>query len=478
MKKLDRYVLYNFLGPFVVSFGIAIFVLVMQFLWLYIDEIAGKGVNLVLLMELIAYKSVTVFPLALPIAVLIATVMAMGNMAERHELPSMQSAGLSLPRIMYSLIVAAAGIAAFSYLCSNYLIPAANLQFSSRLIDIRRQKPALTLEQGFFNDDFKQFVIRIGHKAKDGERIADIMIEDQTNPGHSAFNQILADSGQMFSTAERRFFVMHLFKGTQYQQPRQQLKGKRYPFIRTNFQSWTKVWDMKEFELVRGEEGRLLGQHSVMSMADLRIRMDSLGSMVNSGGQLALDNMLEGVKRSQRIGKPIPTRNDGANAEQATQSPGAIHALVLPKQTLEKPLNQYPSLAETFLPRDRHNLLKHARTQAGTAKSIVESRIAQTNSRRLAWVKSGFELYLKYSYAAVCFVFLFIGAPMGAIIRKGGFGYPILVSISFFVTFVFLTILCQKLAEAFVLPPFWAAMMPCLLLVPVAAVLVRKATKS
>jgi len=148
---------------------------------------------------------------------------------------------------------------------------------------------------------------------------------------------------------------------------------------------------------------------------------------------------------------------------------------VLPKQEISRPLNEYASFAETFQGQFRYNLLKEAKTLSGIAKSSVETRIAQTESRRLEWVKTGYELYIKYSFALVCFVFLFIGAPMGAIIRKGGFGYPILVSIIFFVAFIFLTILCRKLAESNVMTPFWAAMMPCISMIPVGGYLTSKA---
>lgn len=493
MKKIDSYLLKSFVGPFVVSFGIALFVLVMQFLWLYIDEIAGKGAGILILLELIGYMSISTFPMALPIAVLIASVMVMGNLAERYELSSMRSAGVSLIRIMFGLILVAGGISVFSYFCSDYLIPVANLKFKSRLFDIRRQKPALTLEKGIFNEDFRQFVIRIGDKEKDGETISNVMIEDQTNMGKAQFNQILADSGQMYTTKEKRFFVMNLFDGTQYQEPGTQGKSQqqKYPFIRTNFKSWTKVWDMKEFEMVRTGEDRFSGQRSMLSMNELRANMDSLTIKIREGGQLAIDDIMTSLKRKVEPPKPptspasttaaVPEKLDAktikarAAAMELRKSRASQDGPLLPKQELTKPLNQYNSLAETFRGQDSYNLLKNAKTQAGVNKSLVETRIAQTESRRKEWVKTGYELYIKYSFALVCFVFLFIGAPMGAIIRKGGFGYPILVSIIFFVTFIFLTILCRKLAESYVMSPFWAAMMPCVGLVPIGFYLTRKA---
>jgi lipopolysaccharide export system permease protein len=279
MKKIDKLLLNSSLGPFAVAFFIAVFVLVIQIMWLYIDEIAGKGVSVFIMLELVGYMSVSVFPMALPIAVLIASVMVMGGLAERYELSSMKSAGIPLIRVMRMLILLAASVAVFSYVCSDFLIPIANLKFKSRLFDIRKQKPALAIDEGVFNEDFRQFVIRIGDKDPDGETLGDVMIEDQTNLGQVKFSQILADSGQMYTTADKRFFVMNLFNGTQYQEPGNQgpsTTKRRFPFIRTNFKSWSKVWDMREFEMVRTDEDRFSTQRTMLSMTQLRQNVDSL----------------------------------------------------------------------------------------------------------------------------------------------------------------------------------------------------------
>lgn len=500
MKKIDKLLLTSFIGPFVVSFGIALFVLVMQFLWLYIDEIAGKGVSLFIMLELIGYLSISTFPMALPIAVLIASVMLMGNLAERYELSSMKSAGVSLMRVMRSIILVAAGVAFFSYVCSDFLIPIANLKFKSRLYDIRKQKPALTLEKGVFNEDFRQFVIRIGDKANDGETIRNVMIEDQTNAGRLKFNKILADSGQMFTSDDKRFFVMNLYNGAQYQEPSPQGKttGQRYPFVRTRFKTWTKVWDLSEFEMNRTDEDRFKNQRSMLSMSQLRKNMDSLQLEMYNGKQGIAEDLVANLKRkpvNSNLPNPLvqskemflkdsldrltalsKVRNKKkpkvvAPPKPLVKAPGPV----LPKQVLTKNLTEYQSLLETFEPASHEKLLKDALTQSKTGKTALDRRKDNIESRRKEEVKTGYELFTKYSFAFVCFVFLFIGAPMGAIIRKGGFGYPILVSIIFFVTFIMLTIMCRKLAEAYILTPFWAAMAPSVVLIPIGAYLTRKA---
>lgn len=502
MKKIDKLLLTSFVGPFAVSFGIALFVLVMQFLWLYIDEIAGKGISIFIMLELIGYLSISTFPMALPIAVLIASVMVMGNLAERYELSSMKSAGVSLLRIMRGLVLVAGGIALFSYICSDFLIPLANLKFKSRLYDIRKQKPALTLEKGVFNEDFRQFVIRVGDKAPDGETIKDVLIEDQTQAGRVKFNQILADSGQMFTTRDKRFFVMNLYNGAQYQEPGTQGRSSGqggYPFIRTHFKSWSKVWDLSEFEMNRTDEERFRGQRSMQSMSQLRSSIDSLYQEIDTNRLDMANDLMANLRRLTRKPdplsdpaererrrqdsialalaeqRPLPKKITGAGGIVLPTVPGIALGPELPRQQLDKPLREYDSFLETFEAGSRDKLRRDAAVQSRTGKVIVERRLAQIDSRRKEAVKTGYELYMKYSFALVCLVFLFIGAPMGAIIRKGGFGYPILVSIIFFVTFVMLTILCKKLAEAYVLPPFWAAMAPCLALAPMAAFLSRRA---
>lgn len=493
MKRIDKLMLSSFGGPFAVSFAIALFVLIMQFLWLYIDDIAGKGVSIFILLELIGYLSISTFPMAFPIAVLIASVMVMGNLAERYELSSMKSAGIPLIRVMRSLIICAVGISLFSYICSDFIIPISNLKFKSRLFDIRRQKPALTLEPGVFNEDFRQFAIRIGKKARDGETIQDVMIETQQT-SQARFQKTMADSGQMFTTRDRRFFVMNLFDGYQYQEPGSSSgrASQKYPFVRTKFDSWTKVWDLKEFDMSRSDEENFKGQRTMLSMKQLRLNVDSFGRAIQQTQQTIADDLLYNLKKEpvkfqhatpsaadtlkKTAPKLAPAKNIKKGAVQPPLKPlGPSSTVKLPEQKLEKPLAEYASIVETFVPADRPALLKEAANRIRTAETTVDTRKTQVESKRKEMVKTGYELFTRYSFALVCIVFLFIGAPMGAIIRKGGFGYPILVSIIFFVLFIFLTIFCRKLAELYLLSPFWAAMLPCLLLIPISSYLTIRA---
>jgi lipopolysaccharide export system permease protein len=490
MKKVDKLLLKSFVGPFVVSFGVALFVLIMQFLWLYIDEIAGKGVSIFIMIELIGYLSVSTFPMALPIAVLIASVMVMGNLAERYELSSIKSAGVSLLRILLPLAFVCTGIAFFSFVTSDVLIPKANLKFRSRLFDIRKQKPALSIEEGTFNDDFRQFVIRVGEKEKDGETIGKVIIEDQTNVGRSKFNQILADSGQMFTTADKRFFVMRLYKGAQYQEPTSNgvAQSQKYPFIRTNFGSWTKVWDMQEFEMSRTDEDRFKSQRSMLSVAELRKSVDSLYQLMgNTQQDVASDLMTNLKKNATPIPNPVEqaqqdsARRAGVTGIQQPPTANVTTFLELPPNTpIRKSVLDtatMTSILDCFEEKDRKTILDNALRQYQVSKSGFDNRKKQFENKQLEMVKTGYDLYSKYAFALICLVFLFIGGPMGALIRKGGFGYPILVSIIYFVVFIFLSIFCRKLTETYVLTPLLGAIMPVLVLVPIAVFLTNRAVK-
>ena len=198
------------------TFLIACFVLIMQTLWVYVDEIAGKGAGLLMLVELIGYMTVSLVPMALPIAVLISSVMVMGNLAERYELSSIKSAGVSLTRVMMPLFFVTCGIAAFSYFCNDTLIPISNLKFKSRLYDIRKQKPTLSIEERLFNDDFGDVVIRVNNKIGEDGEVEEVLIYDHNVSNENRLSEISAKKGRMYTTEDGKFFVMDLEEGSQF----------------------------------------------------------------------------------------------------------------------------------------------------------------------------------------------------------------------------------------------------------------------
>ncbi len=540
LKKLDKLLITSFVPPFIVTFFIALFVFVMQTLWLYIDDIAGKGVGFFLLTELVGYLSVSMVPLSLPVAVLISSVMVLGNLAERYELSSMKSAGVSLWRTMAPLMVITGLIGVFSFFCSNYFIPVSNLKFKSRLYDIRQQKPALSLEESLFNQDFQGFSIRIGDKLPDNSTIKDVLLYDNTEASQARLSMVAADSGHMFGSEDHKYFVMQLYEGQQISEPKPITKaGKRnYPLMRSKFKSWTKVFDLDQFEIDRTDENLFKSHHTMLSNRQLLVAIDSIDKEIKEKGNRMADSnnrhffflnkiALEKNKERQKqeaeekrtqmdslraskkdvpdtiATKPMPPKPDSiAIKKQATAPPvkaptkSPVKARITPskpvitkptpkentpakkpeppkkpeevgfKQVLDKPLDQYSSFLETFEPSRQNELLEKAKSPIHVIQDQAETTLRSLEKTKESRVKHVFEFHSKFSLAFACLVFLFVGAPMGAIVRKGGFGWPLLISIVFFMLFIVISIFSKNIAERFVIDAVAAAWMNTMVIFP------------
>lgn len=514
MKQLDKLMAKSFVGPFIVTFGIALFVLLMQILWLYLDDIAGKGLSFFLIMELMAYKCVGLVPLALPLALLISSVMVLGNLAEHYELSTFKSAGVSLLRVMLPLIFFGVVSAAVSYACSDYVIPAANLQFGARMYDIQQKKPTLNMEPGVFNEDFNQFTIRLGGRDRDGRAIRDVLIYDQSKANIGELSEIMADRGEMYSIDEGKFLVMKLLDGHQYVEQRPGgTSGRNAPFMRTSFDSYTKLFNLSEFDLERHASSLFSTNRSMLSTSQLSVGVDSIDLSIAARKQGISNHLVaylpelprdtntyvkENKLRSEYDDSSLYEEDSLANPERYAQqrrdsslTPLRTDTLLKQQQlemaslqtereqsrmktAMESPLvagaSPWPGvlkLIDTLDKAERNTVYNRARSSIRSVVGQAESAIRLLPGIQESRVKYVYDKHFKFSMAVVCIIFIFIGAPMGAIVRKGGFGYPILVSIIFFVIFIILMIFCRKLAESFVVNGVVAGWLPCLILFPV-----------
>jgi len=454
LKQLDKLVLLGFVSPFLMTFFVSLFVFIMQFLWKYIDEIMGKGLDVAIIIELIFYLSMSLVPMALPISVLISSVMVMGNMGERYELASLKSAGVSLSRVMAPLFIVSVFVMLTSFFISDIVIPFSNLKFQTRLYDIRRQKATLSLEEGIFNDDFKGFSIRVKEKGENEKDLKDVMIYDHsantTNP-----SQIIAKSGEMYPAGES-FMVMKLNDGTQYQELKSGGTGRasNFPYMRIKFKSWRKVFDMGEFDIDKTDEQVFQNHHRMLNSSDLLENIDSLKSQwLNTNFSLyrksvPFFSMLH-VKDSLVVMNPLNSR-------------------YILDTTVRSILDLIPL-------KQQESAVEKAKTLANRVDDY--SRGSQRTIRGVEFliIEHYNELYRKISFAVACFIFLFIGAPMGAIVRKGGFGWPILISIIFFVLFLVFALIGERLSEGQVLSPFFGMLFPCFVIFPIGIYLTRKA---
>lgn len=508
----------------------------MQFLWKYIDEILGKGLTILEMSELIFYYAMTLIPMAVPITVLISSVMVFGDMAEKYELSSMKSAGISLIRIMVPGIVVAVFIALFSLLASNYLKPAALLQFNKRFIAIRKQKTALAIEEGIFNYAFGETVIRVNKIDRDKRGIHEVLIYDHTPSDKSLTGILSSKDGEMYTIGDGRYFVMKLDSGVQYKEleKKQQLgSAKRdIPFMRIYFDQWTKTFDMSQFDLEEGLLNFNRNREDMMNTVQLLRSLDSFRTHVRTNREKinsGIENLLTGKPEINESGQEagirgatipkerelpamvrkvvqnqdsVRTRDSLRQAKDAMvkslrqkQPPVAPTSKAITKTTdqvvLKSPVTISPKTPDKKLIRQKTGInvgnlrhfaqsldssdLRDVITRAQSNLSRDRDQILNTRSVSADLVRS-YQKYMlrlnqQYSWAMVCIVFLFIGAPLGSIIRKGGYGYPLLVAILFYMIFIISTIFGEKLVKNESMGGMLAAWLPCLLLVPFAILL-------
>ena len=237
MKKINKLVLKAFLGPFVLTFFISMFVLLMQFLWKYIDELVGKGLDTFLIVKLLLYASATLVPLALPLSMLLSSIMTLGNLAEQSELVACKSAGLSLQKVMRPLIITTIIISGAAFYFANNILPIANYKMFSLRYDVKKQKPALFIKEGVFYNGLDGYIVRVNKKSEDGKTLFGIMIYDHTE-GRGNTKLIQAESGRMQMSDDERYLILTLNKGMSYEEQRpggKQDLGR--PFTRSEFES-------------------------------------------------------------------------------------------------------------------------------------------------------------------------------------------------------------------------------------------------
>jgi len=487
LKKIDKLVLFDFLPPYFMAFFVVEFVLIMQFLWKYIDEIIGKGFSLGVLLEMLFYFSVRIIPEAVPVTILIASVMVFGTLSEKYEISSMKSAGISLTRIMWMGILIAILTALFSLLASNYLKPRANYKFYYRFNAIRKQKPALNLAEGVFSKDFRNFVIRVGSKDENGQDIKDVLVYDHSGQDRKLINMLTADEGRMYS-GENNEFIMDLENGEQYKEMKPKKKGPKTkesdPFVRTKFEKWTKIFDMSEFEMeaqnlnITRKEFDLLNSFQLIDAIDsIDIkREENLFKMNHNFKKILTVKEYEKVdENAKNLPKTIKTAIDKKDKQVKSSTTTKPSKVKLKKQKLTKPISEYATILETFDSGAKKELIAAAKAMSGKQHEVMTSQIKQDKSFAYSRSRYVLRLHQQYSWALICVVFLFIGAPLGSIVKKGGYGYPLLIAIVFFMLFIILNIIGEKLNKGLTISPILAAWLPNLVIIPVAMLFTYRA---
>lgn len=450
MKKIYLLVLRSYLGPLILTFFVAVFILLMQFLWKYIDDLVGKGLEWYIVLELLFYASSTFVPLALPLAILLSSIMTFGNLGEHYELVAMKSAGISLWKIMHPLIVLTIAISGIAFYFSNNILPVANLKFKSLLYDVRKQKLAFDITEGIFYSGMESIVMRIGKKEKDNQIIRDVMIYNHLNKQGNT-DLTVADSGKMETSPDGRYLIFHLFNGYNYQEKTDQKNYRRNrQFQKTKFSEEYRCFDLSDFAMKRTDENLFKNNYSMLNIAQLNDAIDSLGKIYSRKKDDFSGDFTRHYQYYSKIDSAVYIKQTG------------IDSLALPLEGLSKAT--------------KVNIIQRAMNKARGVKNNIEWHIKDYESKREWLSKHMVAWHKKYTLSFACLVLFFIGAPLGAIIRKGGIGLPVVVSVLFFVLFHIITITGEKSAIAGAIKIEYGMWVASAVLLPLGIFLTFKAT--
>jgi lipopolysaccharide export system permease protein len=422
------------------------FVLLMLFLFKYIDDLIGKGFQWYIILELMLYASMTNVAMALPLSVLLSSIMTYGNLGENYELVAIKSAGISLSRAMYPMVIVVTMLSIGAFVFSDYMLPIANFKYYSLLYDVRQQKTSFLISEGIFNNSFPGYSIRVQKKDPDGQTLHGVMIYEKKE-GSSDMIVLFAKQAVMYRTPDDLFLVLKLKDGVRYvEEPGKSNFNQRQQFRRERFASSEQKFDMGGFKMKRTNENEWRSQIVMMNLKQLTLFQDSTIKAVNTAASIN-HKMIEpylkyySLPHKMRTGINIKavaasTAITGANLDRAL--PGAMSEANSVKESLR-------TLAERYK---------------------EESK----NIRRYS-----IEYQKKFTLSAACLTLFLIGAPLGAIIRKGGLGLPVVVSVIFFLIYYIIGTIGEKSAKEGSISPAAGMWIAIVILTPIGLFLSYKA---
>lgn len=466
MKKIDKLVLGSFWGPFFLTLGVVIFIFLMRLLMFYIDDFVSKDLDMATFGRLLFYFALLTIPTALPLAVLLSSLMTFGNLGEFFELTALKSAGISLTRAMRPLLIVAIGISAFSFWFNNSVSPWANLKGYSLLYDIKTAKATLNLKEGIFYKDLPGYSIKVDHKvkapkeSKKGDLLKGLVIYKHPTNGVESGNReiILADSGRMYTDKDRTYLVFQLFNGNDYQEYTDNSSvgyassgssAKGGQFMRNGFRDYRLVISLESFGIKRTDENQFEYHEYMKNLNELSTLTDSLRK--------------DYTKTSLNVaGTSRQYYNYQFKADAALKQKKVLDGKWVDSLLIKRGVPQA-------------DLMQMALSQAQNILSYSTSNVTFLSEKEKNVWKYQLETHHKFTQAISVFVMFLIGASMGAIIKKGGFGLPVLVSIVFFIFLYVLTLQGDKYAkEGLVWVPI-GAWLANLVLFPVGLLLMQRA---
>jgi lipopolysaccharide export system permease protein len=422
VKTLHIYLIKKFIPPFMATLFIGMFIFFMIFLFTYIDEIIGKGVDNVTLVKMFGYMFVTFLAPSMPLAVLLSSIMTFGNLGENYELASMKSAGLSLLSIMRPILVFVFGLAFFCFLFSNYTLPYIHLKAGKLLYDVRSSKPAVNIKESIFYNGIEGYSIRIGKKDNDGITIHNVSIYDHSS-GRGNTTQMYAKDGQIFMSADKKFLKIKLFNGTRYEQPLKDAREeKTRPNMVMHFKEQSINIDLSKIKMQQTDENLFKNNAEMMNVRLLGQYTDTAAKYRFQSYQQTYVQFHNAYYFQRSLAQC--KLNDSLHTKQII--------------SIDKYLTR-------LSPTAKKSLIEGALNMARSADAFLDAKAKEEELQIMEQAKFSTEWHKKFTVSFVCIILFFVGAPLGAIVRKGGFGMPVVISIFLFITYYVISITCEKM---------------------------------
>ena len=448
MKKIDRLILRSFIGPLLLTFSLSVLVLLMQFVWKYVDDLVGKGLEFSIIAELLLYASATFVPMALPIAVLFASIMTMGNFGEKYELVAMKAGGISVRRAMMPMALVVLLLTGVAFYFGNNIMPTAMMKYRITLYDITRKKPAINIHEGEYYKEIEGYVIRVGEKSNDGRELRDVIIYDHKK-GAEQTNVIVAQRGTMQASSDNQFLRFTLYDGYSYSELSDGRNFQKRPFTTVSFKEQSINIDISSFAFNRTMEGENKGSYQMMNIHQLDTTISRLEHRLDTKSQQYRQAML------------VPL-----HAWNTFQHSSPHHSSLI---------THHSSLLKKLSPADRARAYNHARNIALTAsreaRMYADTFVGEQeyiNRHRIEW-------HRKFTLSVACLLLFLIGAPFGSIVRKGGLGLPLVASVGFFVLYYVIGMIAEKAVRESAIGPegMWISS---LVMLPLGILLTLQAT--
>jgi lipopolysaccharide export system permease protein len=451
LNRISVLLLKSYVGPFIITFLVAMFIFEMQFIWVYLDELVGKGLSGWIIAKLLFFASARVVNMALPLAILMSGIMTLGSLGENNELTAMKSSGISLMRILRPLIIFSILLSVTAFVFANNLWPVANLKCRTILFNVMKQKPSLNLTNGVFYNGIEGISIRVDKNDPDKGELTDVLIYDHRGNDRGNRTVIRAQSGLMEQTSDKRFLILTLFNGYSYdEQSEKKKKGKEleYPNLSGSFEKSVLRLDLSSLAFNANNEEMMKNPAEMMTVFQLVDAIDSL------------ENSLDTLESRMTISNLKQFHYDKPYAKKDKDSVSVQGAIIDGLSTVET--QKVTNLA-----------------MEASRKSLdgFKNRAAEFQGRKKNIIRHHVELHRKFFLAVVCIMLFFVGAPLGAIIRKGGIGVPTLVALGLFIFYQLLTMTGENMAKNQIVPVWFGMWISSIVFLPLSIMITYKATR-